>query len=310
MAPIYVGRVPSAGGQDYRDLARSLQGLLEVARRTLVDEEEPTELVARVTGHLRCELSDVVAVHERFEIWDHVNVHRGVEAYLTRHGSVGSWFGMTSGMMRPHQDLLSRLARPAPGAMGRAGSASYGTVATGPDTDTEVVTLGLVATTAPGGAPAVIGIRAEREFGPPYGELEILAADRAAASATRTELEHALADRPGRVDLAIEIPRPDAACREQLLRLYTREVALDGDTAAVVAATEGVTASYVKELVRRGVLAALRTGERPLLLRQAHFDEVLAEMSAEHQSLTRSLLGGDAVPGDGRPQRTQHRPRR
>src|SRR6185312_12599664 len=67
-------------------------------------------------------------------------------------------------------------------------------------------------------------------------------------------LEHALADRPGRVDLAIEIPRPDAACREQLLRLYTREVALDGETAAVVAATEGVTASYIKELVRRAVL--------------------------------------------------------
>ena len=27
-------------------------------------------------------------------------------------------------------------------------------------------------------------------------------------------LEHALADRPGRVDLAIEIPRPDATCRD------------------------------------------------------------------------------------------------
>lgn len=32
MAPIYVGRVPSADGQDYRDLARSMLGLLEVAR--------------------------------------------------------------------------------------------------------------------------------------------------------------------------------------------------------------------------------------------------------------------------------------
>ena len=58
------------------------------------------------------------------------------------------------------------------------------------------------------------------------------------------------------------------------------------------------------------MLAALRTEERPLVLRQAHFDEVLAEMSAEHQSLTRSLLGGDAVPRDARPQRAQHRPRR
>jgi len=33
-------------------------------------------------------------------------------------------------------------------------------------------------------------------------------------------------------------------------------------------------------------------------------------MSAEHQSLTRSLLGGDTALRDGRPQRAQHRPRR
>jgi hypothetical protein len=476
--PVYVGRVSSAGDQDYRDLARSLLGLLEVARQTL-SEETPSELVARVTGHLGCELPDVVAVHERFPIWDHVNVHRGVDAYLARQGSAGTWFGMATGMMRPHQDLLSRLAMPGPAAVGKAGSASYSTAATGPDIDTEVVALGLIATTAPGGAPVVIGIRAEREFGPPYGEVEVLAADRAAASAARAEisrlsaehnvfrgqvlsfaqsehhgnelvsflpriplaagdvvlpagvletierhvagvgsltgelrdagqhlkrglllygppgtgkthtvrylagkltgttvilltgqsirfvesaaalarrlqpsmvvledvdliamdrdfsdgsnpllftlldamdgvgadadvtfvlttnradiLEHALADRPGRVDLAIEIPRPDAVCREQLLRLYTRDLALDGETSAVVAATEGVTASYIKELVRRAVLVALRAGERPPVLRQAHFDEVLAEMNAEHQSLTRSLLGGDAVGGDARP---------
>jgi hypothetical protein len=480
--------VPAADNQDYRDLARGLLGLMEVARRTLGDEEGPSELVGRVTDHLGCELPDVVAVHERFPIWDHVNVHRGVDAYLARHGSTGTWFGMATGMMRPHQDLLSRLAMPAPGSMGKAGSASYGTVATGPDTDTEVVTLGLVATTAPGGAPTVIGMRAEREFGPPYGELEILAADRAAASATRTEiarlsaehnvfrgqvlsfaesehhgnelvsflpriplaagdvvlppgvlesierhiagvgdlsgdlraagqhlkrglllygppgsgkthtvryltgkltgttvilltgrsirfvesaaalarrlqpsmvvledvdliamdrdfsevsnpllftlldamdgvgadadvtfvlttnradiLEQALADRPGRVDLAIEIPRPDAVCREQLLRLYTRDVALDGGTSAVVGATEGVTASYIKELVRRAVLVALYAAERPPVLRQAHFDEVLAEMNAEHQSLTRSLLGGNARPSDARPPGALRRPRR
>ena len=34
----------------------------------------------------------------------------------------------------------------------------------------------------------VLGLRAEREFGPPHGVLEILAADRAAASAARTEI--------------------------------------------------------------------------------------------------------------------------
>ena len=486
--PVYVEGVSSADGQDYRDLARSLVGLFEVARRTLSDEEEPSELVARVTGHLGRGLSEVVAVHERFEIWDHVNVYRGVDAYLARHGSAGTWFGMATGMMRPHQDLLSRLAMPGPTAVGKAGSASYGTVATGPDTDAEVVTLGLIATTAPGGEPVVIGLRAEREFGPPYGELEILAADRPAASATRTEvarlavkhnvfrgqvlsfaqsehhgnelvsflpriplaaddvvlpagvlesierhvagigtlsgelrdagqhlkrglllygppgtgkthtvrylagrltgttvilltgrsirfiesaatlarrlqpsmvvledvdliamdrdftdganpllftlldamdgvgadadvtfvlttnradiLEHALADRPGRVDLAIEIPRPDAVCREQLLRLYARDLAFGGAASAVVAATEGVTASYIKELVRRAVLAALRAGQRPPVLRQEQFDEVLAEMNAEHQSLTRSLLGAETLPGEPRPPGGFRRPRR
>jgi len=123
-------------------------------------------------------------------------------------------------------------------------------------------------------------------------------------------LEHALADRPGRVDLAIEIPRPDAVCREKLLRLYTRDVTLDGDTSAVVAATEGVTASYIKELVRRAVLAALRAGDRPLVLRAAHFDEVLAEMNAQHQSLTRSLLGGETGAADTRPAAAFRRIRR
>ena len=114
----------SADGQDYRDLARSLIGLLEVARRTLSDEEAPSELVGRVTGHLGCELSDIVAVHERFPIWDHVNVQHGIEAYLARYGSEGTWFGMATGMMHHHQDLLSRLALPAPGPLGTAGSAS------------------------------------------------------------------------------------------------------------------------------------------------------------------------------------------
>jgi ATP-dependent 26S proteasome regulatory subunit len=123
-------------------------------------------------------------------------------------------------------------------------------------------------------------------------------------------LEHALADRPGRVDLAIEIPRPDAVRREQLLRLYARDVAFDGDASAVVAATEGVTASYIKELVRRAVLAALRAGQRPPVLRQEHFDEVLAEMNAEHQSLTRSLLGAETLPGEPRPPGGFRRPRR
>ena len=58
------------------------------------------------------------------------------------------------------------------------------------------------------------------------------------------------------------------------------------------------------------MLAALRAGERPLVLRDAHFGEVLGEMNAEHQALTRSLLGGDTATGDVRPMGSFRRMRR
>ena len=112
-------------------------------------------------------------------------------------------------------------------------------------------------------------------------------------------LETALADRPGRVDLAVEIPRPDADCRERLLRVYVRDLTLDADLDPVVAGTEGVTASFVKEMIRRTVLVSLRAGERPPVLRDAHFAEVLAEMNSERHALTRSLLG--VGPDGGEP---------
>jgi ATP-dependent 26S proteasome regulatory subunit len=115
-------------------------------------------------------------------------------------------------------------------------------------------------------------------------------------------LETALADRPGRVDLAVEIPRPDAGCRERLFRVYVRDLTLDAELGPVVAGTEGVTASFVKEMIRRTVLASLRAGERPPVLRDAHFSAVLTEMNGERHALTRSLLGvgqGEAGPDAG-----------
>ena len=117
-------------------------------------------------------------------------------------------------------------------------------------------------------------------------------------------LETALADRPGRVDLAIEIPRPDARCRLRLLRVYARDLAIDADLDEVAAGCEGVTASFIKELIRRTVLVSLRAGERPPVLRRAHFAEVLAEMNSEHHALTRALLG--AGPDGGEPGVTEH----
>ena len=504
---------PPPDTEDLRGLARGIRTLFEIGATALAEDAGPSELALRVTGHLGCELTAVVSVAEKFPVWEHVNLQRGVDAYLAAQQDGAEWFGVPGAWQRPHENLLSLIGMPSPfggfvvrgfagirgghggirvatggGDAGGAGSgaASYGTAAVGPEENTEVVTFGLVTARAPDGAPVVIGIRDESQFGPPFCVLEILAADRSAATAARdeidrlmrrhdvfrgqvlsfTESEHhgnelvsflprptvtaadvvlpdgvlesieqhiigvggwsrelleagqhlkrglllhgppgtgkthtvryltgrladstvilltgrsirfidqaaalarrlqpsmvvledvdlvatdrdytpdgnpllfslldamdgvgadadvtfvlttnradilevALADRPGRVDLAVEIPRPDPVCRERLLRVYARDLALDADLEPVVAGTEGVTASFIKEMIRRTVLVSLRAGERPPALRDAHFAEVLAEMNSERHALTRSLLGvgpgGDESAGPepaGRP---------
>ncbi len=102
-------------------------------------------------------------------------------------------------------------------------------------------------------------------------------------------LERALADRPGRIDLAVEIPRPDAIGRDRLLRLYFADMPVTAELAPVVAATDGVTASFLKELVRRAVLAAFRAGTRTVT--EAALRTALDELTASRNAVTRSVLG-------------------
>lgn len=107
------------------------------------------------------------------------------------------------------------------------------------------------------------------------------------------EMERALVDRPGRIDLAVEVPRPDAAARERLLRLYARDIPIDAAAVAdTVAATDGVTASFVRELVRRAVLRALGAGADPVRLTRELLAATVADLSGERSQLTRALLGG------------------
>ncbi|MFI5613536.1 AAA family ATPase [Amycolatopsis sp. NPDC051903] len=106
------------------------------------------------------------------------------------------------------------------------------------------------------------------------------------------DLEKALADRPGRVDLAVEIPLPDAAGRAALLELYSRGLNVTADLGPVVEATEGVTASFVKELLRRAALRSI--AERPdedVVIGDAELTSALTEMNDARSALTRSLLG-------------------
>ena len=74
-------------------------------------------------------------------------------------------------------------------------------------------------------------------------------------------LEPALAARPGRIDLAVELPLPDEEGRGRLLALYARGLDLQlADEQAVVGRTAGVPASFIKELLRKAALAAAEAG--------------------------------------------------
>ncbi|MBG0567319.1 AAA family ATPase [Actinoplanes aureus] len=102
-------------------------------------------------------------------------------------------------------------------------------------------------------------------------------------------LEPALAQRPGRVDLAVEVPLPDAEARRRLIELYARGLPFGAATLDRAAGrSAGITASFAKELVRRAVLVAAESGHQP---GDADLERALDEMLAEGESITRSLLG-------------------
>lgn len=103
-------------------------------------------------------------------------------------------------------------------------------------------------------------------------------------------LEPALAQRPGRVDLAVEIPLPDLPQRRRLAALYSRSFGGFTDAAldTVATRTAGATASLFKELIRRAVLVGAEHGREAT---DADLVEALAELLDEREHLTRSLLG-------------------
>lgn len=108
-------------------------------------------------------------------------------------------------------------------------------------------------------------------------------------------LERALAERPGRIDLAVEIPLPDAEARRRLFRRYGAGLPLS-QTALDAAAdrADETTGSFAKELVRRAVLAAAEQG------RDVGDDDLAAaldELLDSSAQLARNLLGGGGSSG-------------
>jgi cell division protease FtsH len=111
-------------------------------------------------------------------------------------------------------------------------------------------------------------------------------------------VEPALAARPGRVDLALELPLPDEDARRRLLRLYCGQIDLDEDTERqLVERSEGATGALIKELMRQATLRAAVNGTAPT---SADVVSILDELLHERAALTRRLLGqppgGDAPP--------------
>ena len=110
-------------------------------------------------------------------------------------------------------------------------------------------------------------------------------------------LEPALAARPGRVDQAVALDLPDAEARRRLFRLY--RAGLEVDEARlddVIERTAGVTASFLKELLRRAaLLAAAASPQGELAVTAGQLDEALDDLLDTRNAMTRVLLGGGAA---------------
>lgn len=111
-------------------------------------------------------------------------------------------------------------------------------------------------------------------------------------------LEPALAARPGRVDQAVHIDLPDRQARRRLIELYRGGLLVDlTGLDDVLDRTEGVTASFLKELLRRAaVVAADRdpepaTPDAPLEVSAGDLDTALADLLDTRNQMTRTVLG-------------------
>jgi len=105
-------------------------------------------------------------------------------------------------------------------------------------------------------------------------------------------LEPALASRPGRVDLAVEVPLPAAPERARLLELYSAGLRVEGvEWAPIVERTDGCSAAFLRELLRQAALEGASTDNEPPLIDQATLLRVLADLTNATQSMTLRLLG-------------------
>ena len=109
------------------------------------------------------------------------------------------------------------------------------------------------------------------------------------------QIEPALVSRPGRIDQAIEFPLPDEEGRTKLTRLYARNLQVSGSLLdLIVRRTKGVSAAFIKELMRRCAQFQIESSGGSVLA-QSSVDSALEEMLFAGGALNRRLLGGDGA---------------
>jgi ATP-dependent 26S proteasome regulatory subunit len=110
-------------------------------------------------------------------------------------------------------------------------------------------------------------------------------------------LEPALASRPGRVDQAVHIDLPDRDARRRLVELYSARLDVDlSRLDEVLDRTDGVTASFLKELLRRAAVVAADREDAPvdddvLVVSAADLDAALTDLLDTRNQMTRAVLG-------------------
>ena len=287
-------------------------------------EHKESEVTVRLREHLGADPKELPTTGAEFPLTEHANLQLAIDAVLSdteivgftaRHAGFGS-VGLA--------ELVAGQGMTGPISVGPV---QYTDVEVGDGRVIQCIASAMFLTTSPRGARAAARrLAIGRELAPAtfvFEDVDLVAAERTMPfdsesgllfellnqmeglaededllfllTTNRPDLiEPALAARPGRIDLALEIPLPDNDGRRRLIALYGQGIAIDQTTQdALVERSAGVSGAFIKELTRQAWLRGALddrdapTGEDVL--------SVLDEMLEERSTLTRRLLGQPAA---------------
>ena len=112
-------------------------------------------------------------------------------------------------------------------------------------------------------------------------------------------LEPALASRPGRIDLAVELPLPDAEARRRLLDLYSEGLQVTVTAwDAIVERLEGTSPAFIRELLRQATLTAVEAGKPAGQVDEEDLLATVDQLKSQSGRLTAALLGAERPATD------------